>query len=152
MFDADGNTSALQITDGKAEITVPGRTILSIKIQSDAVKAPEYSTVQINEANAGKQTVSPKDGETDFGYVLQMSGDEYFAYVGISEGFEKAEKAVLHYKVGNGAWQTMDDTYAPFEFIVKVTDPKASFTYYVEKVIDGKTIKSSEKTLTPMTK
>ena len=49
-------------------------------------------------------------------------------------------------------WQTMDDTYAPFEFIVKVTDPKASFTYYVEKVIDGKTIKSSEKTLTPMTK
>ena len=152
VFDADGNTSALQITDGKAEITVPGRTILSIKIQSDAVKAPEYSTVQINEANAGKQTVSPKDGETDFGYVLQMSGDEYFAYVGISEGFEKAEKAVLHYKVGNGAWQTMDDTYAPFEFIVKVTDPKASFTYYVEKVIDGKTIKSSEKTLTPMTK
>ena len=46
----------------------------------------------------------------------------------------------------------MDDTYAPFEFIVKVTDPKASFTYYVEKVLDGKTIKSSEKTLTPMTK
>ncbi len=151
VYDASGNKTELQITDGKGEITVPGRSLVAITIKSDAVSKPGYADVKVNEKQAGKQTAMPKDGETDGGHILQMSDDEYFAYVYITEMLDEADKAVLHYKK-DGKWETTEDTYAPFEFIVRVDDPKTDFTYYVEKVINGKTVKSSEKTLTPLTK
>ncbi|MBQ7039682.1 MAG: hypothetical protein IJN39_03855, partial [Clostridia bacterium] len=53
----------------------------------------------------------------------------------------------LNYKIGDGEWQKVEDTYAPFEHIIRVDDTTAEFTYYVEKVIDGKTVKSSKKVL-----
>ena len=76
-----------------------------------------------------------------------MTGEEYFAHVYITERLGQAEKMILNYKIGDGEWQKAEDDYAPFEFIIRVDDTSAPFTYYVEKVIEGKTIKSSEKAL-----
>ncbi len=152
VYDADGNTSSIQITNGQATLSVPARSIVSIKLNADSVLAPSFAKAGINPAEEGKQTALPKEGETDTGYLLQMSPNAYYAYVYITESLGEAEKAVLHYKTEDGEWKTAEDTYAPFEFIIKVENPKADFTYYIEKTIDGSTIKSSQKTLTPLTK
>ena len=147
VYDAKGNKTPVTVTDGKFSITVPGRTIVSVKVVCENVKKPEYATVNMVEAAKGSQKALPLEGETDTGFVLQMTGEEYFAHIYITERLGQAEKMTLNYKIGDGEWQKADDTYAPFEFIIRVDDTAAEFTYYVEKVINGQTIKSSEKTL-----
>ncbi|MBQ7039208.1 MAG: hypothetical protein IJN39_01430, partial [Clostridia bacterium] len=47
VYDAKGNTTPITVTDGKFTITVPARTICSVKILSEAVKAPEYSKINM---------------------------------------------------------------------------------------------------------
>lgn len=147
IYDAKGNTTPVTVADGKFTITVPARTIASVKILCENVKAPEYATVNVIDEAKGNQKALPLEGETDTGIVIQMTGEEYFAHVYITERLGQAEKMTLNYKIGDGEWQKADDTYAPFEFIIRVDDTTAPFTYYVEKVVDGKTITSSQKVL-----
>ena len=152
VYSASGEKTPVTVNSGKFNITVPARSIVSVKILSDNVKAPEYSSVKINPAMEGKQSVKAGEGETDSAHILQLSGEEYFAYVYMTELLGELDKATLNYKIGNGEWQKAEDTYAPYEFIINVEDENADFTFYVEKTKDGKTIKSSQKTLSPLTK
>lgn len=151
VYDAQGNVTQTPVADSQLTITVPAKGICSILLESDAVARPAFAVDQPVYGDPSAQTALPLAGETDTGQIIQVDQTGYFAYVYLTEGLHDLERAVLHYQLGNGQWQTVEDTAAPYEFIIECSNPQQQFTYFVEKVKGGQSTNSSQKQLSPLT-
>ena len=140
LYDKTGNIGTVEITDGKFTLTVPAKSLLAVKINTDTVKAPSFASLLIpDEKSELGATVS--DHNTGKGYVLQMSADNYFAYVYTTSTQEKIKEAKLTYQIDGGEVKTETATVYPYEFIIKVDNPDSVFTYTLtETTTDGKIV------------
>ena len=129
VYDADGNKSETQIVDSKFTLTIPSKGIMSVVIKDLAnVKTPVYVKDYTYSNQVGQTASAHTNG---MGYVIQFTDDEYWAYVYISNNIKSTKSAKLTYTV-NGETKTIVDDEACFEWIIKVDDPNATFTYEIE--------------------
>ncbi|MDF2925663.1 MAG: hypothetical protein K0R57_4577 [Paenibacillaceae bacterium] len=139
VYDASGAKSTVPVFDGKLTVTVPGHQLLGIILDAPNVTAPGYAQIPSEslETAAVGQTVAKPLSDNDFGtgIVLQIDPESYYAYVYTTQKPAQIQKAILHYKIGDGEWQQKENSIYPFEFTVKVANPSQAFNFYVE-VID----------------
>ena len=136
LYDENGKIGNVDVVNGAFTLTVPAKGFRAVKLNIPEVTAPTYADVayDVTSADVGATVTEHKNGK---GYTLQMSPDFYYAYVYTTTNQRKIQSATLTYTV-NGETKTETATVYPFEFIIKVDDPKAEFKYTLsEKALDG---------------
>ena len=129
LYDADGNKSTVEVVNNQFTVTIPSKGIMSVVIKDLAnVKKPEYVKEYTYSNQVGQTASSHGNG---MGYVIQLTDDEYWAYVYISNNIKTAKSATLTYTV-NGETKKVTDDKACFEWLIKVDDPMAAFEYSIE--------------------
>lgn len=149
LYDKTGNIGTVAFTDGKAELTIPARALKAVIIKTDTVKAPAFSEVKYSATNAEvENTVSTHTNGK--GYILQMSPDEYYAYVYVTDKPNATKSVTLSYSIG-GETMTMTDNKYPYEFIVKVDDSTKAFNYTLSsELLSGESVSGGSGTLKPI--
>lgn len=136
VYDAFGAKSTVPVINGKLTVTVPGHQLSGIVMDAPNVAAPGYAEIPSGslETAAVGQTVAKPLSDNDFGtgIVLQMEPRSYYAYVYTTHKPAQIQRAILHYKIGDGQWQQEENSTYPFEFTVKVANPSQAFNFYVE--------------------
>ena len=147
----DGTTEKLHFTDGKATVTIPGHTLVGVKITSEAVQAPVYAHKLVKEqGNAVVLGQTVADHGAGKGLVLQLSPDKYFSYVYVTHKPDVLKKLTMTYRTGTGETKRLSTETYPFEFIVEVSEPEQPFYYTLtlEKA-DGTVEELGEQVLKP---
>lgn len=151
LYNADGSKSSINVTDGEFSVHVPSHKLVGVVLKIDGVKAPEYSKISVDSLRSKGIANTVTDHENGKGMVLQVSGENYYAYTYITQKPDKVSKAVLNYKIGSGQPQKMETDVYPYEFIVEVDDVTQSFTYSIDIYNNnGQVEKTTEKTLKPI--
>ena len=138
LYDKSGKIGTVDVVDGKFTLTIPAKSLQAVKLNIASVKAPSYASINYSktEAEIGGTVSDHKSGR---GYTLQMSGDNYHAYVYTTYKPDTIKSATLTYTV-NGKKNTETATVYPFEFIVRVDDVDAAFEYDLSVTkLDGTT-------------
>ncbi|NQU42479.1 hypothetical protein HQ520_04285 [bacterium] len=154
-YDAGGNRGTAPVQNNRLTLTVPAKGLIAFAIASKAVHSPRFAgsdLVDVTGTGTGETAALPQ-GKDDFGtgYVLQIDPESWFAYTFLPHKPDEIRSAVLHYRIGEGEWKTQPVEQYPFEKIVEVPDPEASFTFRWEmKDKQGTTRSSTEKRLLPL--
>ena len=130
LFDADGNQSTVEVVNGKFTVTIPHRGIVSVVIEGIDVKAPSYAQDYTPTTEVGQTVSAHVNGK---GYVIQLTDDFYHAYVYISETTKDVKGARLTYTV-NGETKVLENYETGLDWLIKVDDPNAEFTYSIDVV------------------
>ncbi len=136
LYDEDGTIGTVDVANGVFTLTIPAKGFRAVKLNIPEVTAPKYADMEydITDADIGATVSEHTNGK---GYVLQLSPDSYYAYVYTTTNQRKIQSATITYTV-NGVTKTETATVYPFEFIIKVDDPNAEFTYTLsETALDG---------------
>ena len=131
LYNPDGTISSVQITNGTMTLDLKGKTLTALSLNLPEVKAPSFSKMKYNTDGTydlGKTVSEHTKGKA---YVLQMTPENYFAYVYVQDKPATAKSATLTYNIGDGDVTVTDDEY-PYEFIIKVDNPDTSFVYSVK--------------------
>ncbi len=149
LYDKTGNIGTIAFTDGKAELTIPARALKAIIIKTDTVKAPAFSEIEYSVTNAElENTVSTHTNGK--GYILQMSPNEYYAYVYVTDKPNATKSVTLSYNIGGETMEMTDNVY-PYEFIVKVDDATKIFEYTLSsELLSGEIVRGGSGTLKPI--
>ncbi len=135
LYDRDGNTSQIQVENGKFTVTIPARGIQTVIIQLPGVTKPAYALDKIYFNTNTEQTVSSHTNGK--GYALQLNSDAYYAYVYVTDMQDTMKSLTVSYDIG-GQKQTKTITEYPFEWITKVDDPNQAFIYTLQaEMTDG---------------
>lgn len=129
VFDAEGNKSTVEIKDSKFTLTIPSKGIMSVVISGLTNIAKPVYAKEYTYSNEVGQTVSAH--VNGYGYVIQATDDKYWAYVYITDLPNNYQSAELTYTVGGETKKVVKDKYA-YEWLIKVDDPNAEFTYSIE--------------------
>ncbi len=134
-YQADGTKFTVSVTDGKFTLTIPSKGMVSVVLKDlDTVTKPSYAKEYTYSSEVGQTVSAHVNG---LGYVLQMTDDKYWAYVYISDMVDTIQRAALTYTV-DGKTETVEDTQAGFEWLIRVDNPDADFTYSIEVThLDG---------------
>ena len=142
LYDKTGKIGFVDVVNGKFTLTIPAKSLQAVKLNIASVKAPAFAKIQYNRADESEIGGTISDHKTGKGYTLQMSGDNYFAYVYTTYQPSQAKGATLTYTV-NGKENTLTDNVYPYEFIVRVDDVNAEFNYKMTvHMSDGKDLDS----------
>lgn len=156
LYMPDGTKQEIQAHNGIVEVSVPAKSLVGIKINSQDVKAPSFSNIDFNKAAVSPDLQTTATAGSDgfgTGYVLQMNPSAYYAYVFVPYTEDKAASIAINYSIGGGPQQVVKVDKFPFESIIKVDDVSKEIKYNVEVSFkDGTTKKSSDKVLTSLIK
>ncbi len=130
LYDENGNKSTVEIVNGAFTVTIPSKGMRAVLIRDIAVETPKYAR-EYTYSNEIGSTVSAHTGGK--GYVIQVVDDFYHAYVYISDTTDDVKSATLTYTV-NGETKKVTDTTQGLEWLIKVDDPNAEFTYTIDVV------------------
>ncbi|OUS77936.1 hypothetical protein B1748_03970 [Paenibacillus sp. MY03] len=127
VYDADGNTSTVQIESGEFTVDIPAKGIKSVMIRNLAeVRTPAFANPDFEYSDYTEgNTVEHGRGK---GHVIQVAPDHYYAYVYVSDLNSATEKVTLHYMIGDETF-TQEKSGYPYEFLIKVDDPDETFRY-----------------------
>ena len=140
LYDASGNKSTVEVVNGKFTVNVPAKGIQTVMLNIDGVKAPSYAG---GENRNGKAEIGATVSEhtRGRGYTLQLSGDNYYAYIYVTdmdgknpdtEEFQyRANSMTVTYTVGGETKTVKRDEY-PFEVLIQVDDVNEILTYEVQ--------------------
>lgn len=129
LYDADGNKSTVEVINNQFTVTVPSKGIMSVVIKNlDNIKTPAYVRDYEYSTDVGQTVAAHTNG---YGHVIQVTDDKYWAYVYISDLAASAKSATLTYTV-NGKTETITDDKQGYEWLIKVDNPDAEFTYSIE--------------------
>lgn len=123
VLDAKGNKSETAVTNGSFTVTVPAKGITSVIIKSDSIKDPSYIRDFKYSTELGQTVTEHKNGK---GFVIQLSDDLYHAYTYVTD---KDLKQLEITYTADGETKTETTTQYPFEFLIRVNDPKSDFVY-----------------------
>ena len=144
LYDKTGKIGTVDVKDGKFTLTIPAKSLQAVKLNIASVKAPAFASIAYDPAEKTEIGGTISNHKTGKGYTLQMSGDNYFAYVYTTYKPSQAKSATLTYTV-NGKEKTLTDNVYPYEFIVRVDDVNAEFNYKLKvQKTDGSTEDSGE--------
>ena len=140
LYDVDGNKSTVDVVNGKFTITVPAKNMVTVMITLPDVKAPSYAGGENRDGDA-EMGATISEHTRGRGYTLQLSGDNYYAYIYTTDMDAKdpvtageahrAKSMTVTYTV-NGKTETVKRDVYPYEVLIKVDDPEAILTYEVE--------------------
>ena len=132
LYDADGNKSEVQVTDGKFTVTVPAKGMVTVAINAPDVKKPGFAdfdyTLEGTDVETGSTYFDHGNGKA---IALQMNSDAYYAYVYVTDKPASVKEVTVNYTVGDKKLSATTDKY-PYEFIIKVDDPTEAFTYTID--------------------
>ena len=128
LYDKTGKIGTVDVKDGKFTLTIPAKSLLAVKLNIASVKAPAFAAIEYDPAEKTEIGGTISNHKNGKGYTLQMSGNNYFAYVYTTYKPSQAKSATLTYTI-NGKENTIKDTVYPYEFIVRVDDVDAEFNY-----------------------
>ena len=151
VYDASGNTSETTISNGSFQLEIAPKTVVSVIISVPELKAPAYSALKytLDGSYDVKQTIN--EHENGKAFALQMSPNEYFAYIYVTDTEETAKGIKVTYKVGNEEEQTITTETYPYEVIIPVQETDKALTYSIELLLnDGKTKKVEGGTIAPL--
>ncbi|MBQ2968021.1 MAG: hypothetical protein IJE10_07900 [Clostridia bacterium] len=140
LYDKTGKIGTVDVVNGAFTLTVPSKSLQAVKLNIDTVKAPSFAALrnQIQDTQIGATVSHHKAGK---GYTLQMSADHYYAYVYTTHTQADIQSATLTYQIDGGEKKTETATVYPFEFIIKVDNPDAVFTYTLSETMkDGSVV------------
>ena len=145
LYDENGKVGTVEVVNGKFTVTLPKQGLMAVKMNIPGVKKPSYANIKysVTEAEVGATVSEHTNGRA---YTLQMSGDNYYAYVYVSDmGYDTMEtfkattgkpggeadvkSLTMTYSIGDGQKQTVTTSQYPFEFLIKVDDVNAQFNY-----------------------
>ncbi|OUS69196.1 hypothetical protein B1748_31765 [Paenibacillus sp. MY03] len=126
VYEADGTESSVAVVDGQFTLEIPAKGIRSVVLSIPGMQAPGYARTDVEYSNNLRQTVS--EHTRGKGHVIQLEPDSYYAYVYVSDMNDKSDKVSISYQVGNTTSNAEKVGY-PYEFLIKVEDPNAVFTY-----------------------
>lgn len=139
LYDVDGNKSSIDVVNGKFTITVPAKDMVTVMIALPEVKAPSYAGGENRDGDA-EMGATISEHTRGRGYTLQLSGDNYYAYIYTTDMDAKdpataketyrSKSMTVTYTV-NGKTETVKRDVYPFEVLIKVDDPEAILTYEV---------------------
>lgn len=149
LYTAQGEKQNIQISNGNIDVTVPAHGLIALRIDASGIKAPDFAAVQAEqlESALSENSAGSVYDSTDkvHGSTIQMTPDEYYAYVYVESTPAEASKVTLHYRVGDGMWKTQENTTYPFEFTIKVKDIDKQFSWYFDKYdLNGNMSKTKE--------
>ncbi len=132
VYDADGNPSTVEVTDGKFTVTIPSKGVKSVVLKGlENIKVPAYAR-EYEYSNEVGQTVSAH--ANGFGYTIQMTDDKYWAFTYITDmTYTGTKSATLTYTV-DGKTEKITKTQSPFDWLIKVDNPDATFEYTIDVV------------------
>ncbi|MBQ7040023.1 MAG: hypothetical protein IJN39_05590, partial [Clostridia bacterium] len=144
LYDKTGKIGTVDVKDGKFTLTIPGKSLQAVKLNIASVKAPAFASIEYDPADKAEIGGTISNHKTGKGYTLQMSGDNYFAYVYTTYKPSQAKSVTLTYTV-NGKEKTLTDIVYPYEFIVRVDYVNAEFSYNLKiQKTDGSTEDSGD--------
>lgn len=135
LYTATGEQSPITLVNGQVRVVVPAHGLIAIAVQAPGVQDPAQAAVSPEETAGGSigSTEVQATYGTDVvrGATIQMKPDSFHAYVNVDRMPDTTEKVTLHYRIGEGEWQTKESATYPYEFTTKVEDVKLSFTWYM---------------------
>ncbi|MBQ2966893.1 MAG: hypothetical protein IJE10_02065 [Clostridia bacterium] len=123
LYDAKGNKSEVQVTNGVFTVTIPAKGIQSVVIKTDGVHNPSYAREYKYSTQLGQTVSEHTNGK---GYVIQLSDEMYHAYTYVTD--KDLKQLEITYTADGQTVTKTCDSY-PFEFIVKVNNVNSDFTY-----------------------
>lgn len=143
LYDADGNKSTVEVSNGKFTITVPAKGMMTVVMNNIGVKAPAFAdeSFKVTDLEVGA-TVS--DHSRGRGYTLQLAPDKYYAYIYVTDldaavydgkdtTKQYTKSITVTYTVDGKTEKVVRDTY-PFEVVIPVDNVDAEFKYSVSAV------------------
>ncbi|MBQ7040108.1 MAG: hypothetical protein IJN39_06025, partial [Clostridia bacterium] len=157
LYDKNGKIGTVEVTNGAFTVNVPAKALCAVILKIDTVKAPAFAalTYSDTETKIGGTVSHHTNGK---GYTLQMSPNEYYAYVYVTDNTPSyaadatetyapkysastepyVKELTITYDIGGGAKKTETTNVYPFEFIIKVDDVTKEFNYTLSATLsDG---------------
>ncbi|MFD0717367.1 S-layer homology domain-containing protein [Paenibacillus sp. GCM10027626] len=136
LYTSAGEQSPITLVNGQVQVAVPAHGLIAIAVQAPGVQDPAQAALSLEDpagGSIGNTAVQAVYG-TDVvrGATIQMKPDSYHAYVNVDRMPDTTAKVTLHYRIGEGEWQTKESASYPYEFTTKVEDAKLSFTWYMD--------------------
>ena len=127
LYDETGKIGTTEVVNGKFTVTIPAKSLQAVVITVDGVKEPQFATMdyEVADSEIGATVSEHKNGK---GYTLQVSPQNYYAYVYVTDMPQNVQKLEMSYKVGKENKTVSTDVY-PYEFIIEVDDVNADFNY-----------------------
>ena len=159
LYDKNGKIGTVNVVNGVFNVNVPAKALTAVIIKLGTVKAPAFAKFDYSDTSAeiGGTVSNHENGK---GYTLQMSPNEYYAYVYVTDKTPSYDESVtdayapkyqpsatpyvtsltITYDIGGGAKKTETTSVYPFEFIIKVDDVDKEFNYKLTATMsDGTT-------------
>ena len=136
-----GNTtSEVSVENGKFTITVEPKSVVSVKMNIPTVTAPSFSKLKYDLDGTYSNESTVREHENGKAFLLQMSPEEYFAYVYVTETEETVASMKVVYTLDKGEEMTVEMSEYPFEVIIPVSETEKTFGYNIVLTYkDGKT-------------
>jgi hypothetical protein len=141
IYNADGSIiGATTFKNGLLNVNVPANGLVAYKIegletQVALFQKQDYSSVKPSPTNRFKREVN---SDSPLGITTAMiiqTFPQYANFYVFSDQTEKDWKsAILHYKIGDDSWKSIEDNSYPFEFDVHLSSPDASLIYRLEAI------------------
>ncbi|RAV03032.1 S-layer homology domain-containing protein [Paenibacillus sp. YN15] len=127
VYEADGSTSTVQVSNGEFDIVIPAKGIRSVVLHGiSAVHTPAFANADYQYSNFTDTTlVEHIRGE---GHVIQVTPDSYYAYVYSEDMNDTVSKMTINYSIGEETFTAEKSGY-PYEFLIKVEDASKLFSY-----------------------
>ncbi|WP_214625857.1 S-layer homology domain-containing protein [Paenibacillus agaridevorans] len=135
VYEADGTMTQLNVVDGSFTISIPAKGIRSVILHKPDVTAPAFANANYAISNDTEGSVI--EHVRGKGHVIQVSPDNYHAYVYVSDKNDATSKLTMDYRIGDEHF-TAEKIGYPYEFLIKVDNPEASFHYQLTATLaDG---------------
>jgi hypothetical protein len=126
----------MKMRDGEITVSVPASGLTAIAIDGIRV-VPQFQ----QEVLGAGETLSDKsytESQTPFGAVtgmlLSFGSGNTSTYAWLAATEKEIRAARLHYRLGDAAWSTLEDSRYPYDFSLPVDPSVASISYWVEAV------------------
>ncbi len=158
LYDENGKAGMVEVVNGAFTVTLPKQGLMAVKLNISGVKKPSYANIEYNvtDAEVGATVYEHVNGRA---YTLQMSGDNYYAYVYVTDmgadmmdAYKDAtgnpgspadvKSLTMTYSIGGGKEQTVTTSQYPFEFLIKVDDVTKTFNYKLSVTKTDGTVES----------
>lgn len=140
------------VQQGSAEVSLPVQALMvlsladvKIDVPTQRTEAPKYVTIPAADHPALQRVKigqSPWQALATTIQVPPFEWQDFYAYVNC--GLDDLKTAVLRYRIGDGAEQTLEVKSFPFEFSVRLEDPQSVLKWSLEAQLPDGTWQKTE--------
>lgn len=149
---SDGTATEIAVENGAFSLTLAPKAAAGVRIAVPELTAPSFSKLSYTLNGQYAEEDSVCEHQNGKAFALQMSPDEYFAYVYVTDTEQTVSEMKVFYTMDGEERSESVSTY-PFEIIIPVLDVQKAFTYRIELTkTDGSTERLTGGTVLPIGK